>query len=307
MDTNNITVNMILVQFMSIGGKVGVNIFFMISAFFMISSSVKWIKVVKLIAQILFYNILSFFLLMLLGYEYGIKDYLNIFPLVFSIPMSFIGSYLVIYLLSPIINKLLCSLSHREFIYLLIVLLSYFSLLQSFFLQNTWHYLGWAFTMYCIGGYIKLYKISCKKYPYGMILILLIFSVWGIILLLDLCGLGKYWTFFIADANKINILALSVILFLFFLNIHIGYKKIINVVASASFGVLLLHANNEIMLQWLWKDFLKNTSYYGTNYLWIHMFASVCCIYIVCTILELLRQKFIEKPLFERLKVVNNQ
>ena len=53
---NNITPNMILVQFMTIGGKVGVNIFFLISGYFMINKMSNLRKVIKLLFEILFYN-----------------------------------------------------------------------------------------------------------------------------------------------------------------------------------------------------------------------------------------------------------
>lgn len=69
-----------------------------------------------------------------------------------------------------------------------------------------------------------------------------------------------------------------------------------------AFGVLLWHANNDIMRQWLWKDFLKNTEYLTHDYLWLHCLLSVVSVYVICTMLELLRYYFIERPIFSKIK-----
>lgn len=58
MKWNDITSNMILVQFMSIGGKVGVNGFFLISGYFMIHKLASVQKMIKLIFEVWFYTIL---------------------------------------------------------------------------------------------------------------------------------------------------------------------------------------------------------------------------------------------------------
>ncbi len=64
------------------------------------------------------------------------------------------------------------------------------------------------------------------------------------------------------------------------------------------FGVLLWHANNDIMRRWLWTDFLGNTDWFSSDYLWLHCLLSVIGVYGVCTILELIRQYVLEKPVF---------
>lgn len=304
-DLNEITVNTILVQFMAIGGKVGVNIFFLISGYFMIRSAMKWHKVWRLLIEIVFYNIVVFIFLTLLGYKYGIWNYARIVPIIFSIPTSFIGNYLVVYLLSPVINKFLSNIDRKEFNWLLSILLCYFCILQTFFLQNTWHYLGWAFTMYCVGAYIRRYDIDKLNIPYGKISIALVFITWLCILAVDFVGV-KYgfnrWDYVIFDANKLNMFLLGASIFLAFLKCKVSYNKFINIIGGASFGVLLIHANNDVMRQWLWKDFLKNTYYYDNPNLWIHMFVSVILIYVVCTFIEIARQKYVEKPLFRLLE-----
>lgn len=53
-----------------------------------------------------------------------------------------------------------------------------------------------------------------------------------------------------------------------------------------------------MMIEWLWRDFLRNTDYFTHDYLWLHCLLSVVGVYGVCTILELLRFHVLEKPIF---------
>ncbi|MDR0830364.1 MAG: hypothetical protein LBN95_09705 [Prevotellaceae bacterium] len=124
-------------------------------------------------------------------------------------------------------------------------------------------------------------------------------------LVVDFIGV-KYgftnWAHMMADANKITVFLLAVFMFLAFKNLHIKYNKFINIVAGSCFGVLLIHANSGMMRQWLWKDFLHNTDYFQSPYLWLHLILSCTGIYVVCTVIDICRIKFIETPLFDRLK-----
>lgn len=54
------------------------------------------------------------------------------------------------------------------------------------------------------------------------------------------------------------------------------------------------------MRDWLWADFFKNAEYFTHDYLWLHCLLSVVSVYVVCTILELMRYHFLEKNIFEK-------
>ena len=59
----------------------------------------------------------------------------------------------------------------------------------------------------------------------------------------------------------------------------------------------MIHANSDIMRQWLWKDLLNNVAAYQSSYFVLHAVGSVLGIYIVCTLIDMLRIQFVEKPL----------
>lgn len=102
--------------------------------------------------------------------------------------------------------------------------------------------------------------------------------------------------FFVADSNKILALITAICAFMYFKNLHIGYSKSINTIATSTFGVLLIHANSDTMRTWLWKDVLNNVHYFNSSLLVFHAFCSVLVIYTICTIIDMLRIRFIEKP-----------
>lgn len=86
----------------------------------------------------------------------------------------------------------------------------------------------------------------------------------------------------------------------FFKNLNIGYSKVINTIAASAYGVLLIHANSDTMRQWLWKDTLRNVDFLNSNLLVIHAVCSVIGIYIICTVIDMIRIKFIERPFFKK-------
>lgn len=243
MDPYNLTGNTILIQFLSFGGKVGVNIFFLIFGYFMIESQMRWSKVVQLIFQIFSINLFVWLFLSVLGYRYGWRDYMEMIPLLFSIPTSFISSYVVIYLLTPVINKGLHVLNRKDFNYLLIILLGYFCIAGTFLHQNTWHYLGWAFTVYCVGGYIRKYHLISINCKFGWLSIGLLVLLWGIILVFDYLAAAftfvpdSMWQYAIADANKITVFALAVAIFMYFAKLRIPYYKSINYIGGGFVSV----------------------------------------------------------------------
>ena len=82
---------------------------------------------------------------------------------------------------------------------------------------------------------------------------------------------------------------------------------ILNRIATATFGVLLIHGNSNAMREWLWRGVLKNVSYFNSPLpcLWIHALLSVLGVYVVCVAIDLLRIRYIERPLFKWIEKKN--
>lgn len=60
------------------------------------------------------------------------------------------------------------------------------------------------------------------------------------------------------------------------------------------FGVLLIHANSDVMRQWLWKDVLNNVESYYSEHFILHAFLSILLIFVICVVIDLIRQKTVE-------------
>lgn len=107
--------------------------------------------------------------------------------------------------------------------------------------------------------------------------------------------------YFVIDSNKFLSILLAVSAFLTFLNMNIKHSKMINMVASSVFGVLLIHANSDIMRRWLWEDLLNCVGMYkyGLSYPVQYAFGAilvVAVVFLVCAAIDILRQKLFERP-----------
>lgn len=107
---------------------------------------------------------------------------------------------------------------------------------------------------------------------------------------------------FVSNANKLFAILLAICLFLLFKQMRISYNKVINKISSATFGVLLIHANSDAMRSFLWKAVFNVPSMYDSKMLIPHAVTTVLVIFVVCTAIELIRIRLIEKPFFELLE-----
>ena len=105
--------------------------------------------------------------------------------------------------------------------------------------------------------------------------------------------------FFVSDSNKILAVITALCAFLFFKNLKIRQSRFINTLAASTFGVLLIHANSDTMRQWLWRDALKNVEWYHTPWIYLHAVGSMLGVYIVCTVIDMVRRYLLEKPFLE--------
>lgn len=308
-DFSNITANMVFLQCLGFGGKMAINIFVLISGYFMCTQAVTWKRVLKLVLLVYFYRFIIFSIFIYFGYES--ISLRSVFNLLFSIPYSigreFVGSFIAFYLLVPFLNKWLQSLTRKDHLNLMILMVILFSFVYTFlFATDSCRYVLWFIVLYFIASYIRLYpnRITESRNIALWCSVFFLLLTWCSIVVVDFLGSKIGFTnfyFLCIDCPKVLALALSLSLFLFFKNIHINQSKLINTFAASTFGVLLIHANSAAMRTWLWQDFLKVPSQYELNFLPLHFFLSIIGIYLICIGIDYLRILFIEKPVFEKL------
>lgn len=72
-DVNHLTANAVLLQLMSVGGKLGINVFFLISGYYLYYCNFKALHIVKMLAEVIFYTLLVAIFLHVIGYRYTIR------------------------------------------------------------------------------------------------------------------------------------------------------------------------------------------------------------------------------------------
>lgn len=306
-DFNNITGNMIFLQIFGFAGKAMINGFLLISGYFMVKYEITLKKIIKLYLQMKFYKILIFALFLIFGIQvFNLKDFIKtVFSITWKMNVEFPATFFLLYLLMPFINVLCQRLSKKQYLMLLSIMFFYYTVIPTFYIFNdTFDELGWYIFVYLIGGYIRLYKdrfdISKRKLLVfnGVVLMLIVSSI--IVIDYKLVSVINP-LHFVSNANKLFAILLAICLFLLFKQMRISYNKVINKISSATFGVLLIHANSGTMRTFLWKDVFNVPSMYDSKILIIHAIATVLIIFVVCTTIELIRIRIIEKPFFELL------
>lgn len=293
-------------------GKTGINCFMLITGYFMCTGSISIKKFLKILLQVKFYSIVIYVIFVLTRYEpVSMTGILNSIIPIRNIGTNFTNCYEMFYLLIPLLNILIRNMNKRQHEYLLMVS-GFIYIFLGTFRQVTMNYVSWFIVLYFIASYIRLYprKIYEKTKVWGIMTAgLLVTASLSVILGLWTC---KWTYFFVSDSNTILAVCLGVCSFLLFKNLKMGHCKVINYIAASTFGVLQIHANSDTMRKWLWGTLLnvKGIVINDFGYVCTHAILSVIIIFAVCVLIDKLRIRFVEKPLFiylDRLKWVNNR
>lgn len=103
-------------------------------------------------------------------------------------------------------------------------------------------------------------------------------------------GYTHRWTYrYVADSPAIIAVLVSICSFMFFKTVRVKHSPTINVIASATFGVLLIHAHSKAMRIWLWREVVDVVGHYGAPHNILYACAVVGTIFIVCCLLDLVR------------------
>ncbi len=304
---SDISANMIFAQIFGMWGKTAINIFTLITGYFMVRSDLTVKKIFKLITTAIFYVYGFYFFFLIIGYEtFSIKAMVKV---ILFIPLEagklYTGSMIMMLLFIPFVNILIRGLSKRKFQQLLMLLLFYFSALSTFLRNDNFDFVFWMLTVYMIGGYIRLYPGKWDNKKTGLLsTIISILTMVSSIICIDFIGVKigfEEYYYFLQDANKILAVMAAFSIFILFKNLNMKNYNWINRVASATFGVLLFHANTAVMRRFLWVDVFRNAEYYMKKDFILYACSVVVLVYVIAVVIELLRIRFVEQPLLNYL------
>lgn len=311
-----VTANELFLQFIRIGGKAGVAVFILISGYFMVTqTSTKLIRLFKLWLQLVTYSVGVYIISCVIGLsDFSFKVLIGSFlPITYN-KWWFASVYFVIFLFAPYINFVLCRITKKQYLCLIMIMVVIWWLVPTItrkdFQSNN---LVLCVCIYCIAGYIRLHlsdvKINC--------------------IIAFLTGTGLYFTVFIlnasvrflsikfeffkgyinhlSDLESIFVLAASVFIFLSFSRLKIKPNTFINAVSSSAFGIYLIH-DHQIVRKALWGRLFDNAEYLNSVYLIPYACFAILSVFVIFSIVELIRINAVEK-LYMRLvfKLIKNK
>ena len=248
---NEVTLPHLWYDFILMGGKVGVDIFVLISGYFLIENTEKLFqpkKLLKFWGQVVFYSIMTYLLSVMLRLNaFEIKQLIKV-----CLPITYPGwwfasTYFMLYLIHPFLNKLLHGLSKTVYQYLILMMVLCWSIIPTattqLFESNS---LLWFVTLYGIAGYVNLYggnqKLQSKHY-FSLYFMVLIITYTVSTTFLFLGTKKEEWSTHAIDffeIERLPILLMAITLFMGFVTLKMNYHKWINMIASATFGVYVI-------------------------------------------------------------------
>ena len=203
----------------------------------------------------------------------------------------------------PFVKKSVDGLEQKPLKFL-IVIIFYAQILEQIIMKFT----GWTqpiFSLptlflfcYTLLLYLKRYPVSLfeNKFITGMIVIL----VWAFVYITNYMSFkneSRYLTFlnsFTVDESSLLYVIAGTSLFFFFKEISIPHSKLINKIATCTFGVLLIH-DHQFFRYALWQKIVKTQEwYYSDKYILYFVFVTLC-VFITCSVFDFLRQITIER------------
>lgn len=299
--------NTVFLHLFGAWGKTGINCFVLITGYFMCKSEITLKKYTKLLLEVEFYRIVSYLIFFLSGYEpFSLKGlFAAVWPFT-NVAQNFTGCFLLFYLFIPFLNILIKNMTQRQHLSLAVLTLFVYTVLGTVpKIDVIMNYVSWFIVLYLLASYIRLYPIeifnSVKFTAFLTVttIIISIISVIGIIIVNEKIGFTVSSHYFLSDSNRIMAVLVGLSSFLLFKNLKIKHSKIINAMGASTFGVLLIHSTSSAMRRWLWVDTLKNTKMLNSPWLYVHAILSVLGIFIVATVIDRLRVRFIETPIFK--------
>lgn len=301
----HITLNMLFLQLFGMWGKTAINIFVLISGYFMCTSKLTIKRFSKVFIEAKFYRIAIFVIFVLTGYEQlTVRSVINVvFEFLRSPNRGFTSSFLMFYLFVPFFNSLIEKMNRNQFECLLGLLLVYYTIIPTFMFTDAVFYEPvWFMVLYFVAAYIRFYPAKWMQ-ELNVCIFLLVISIitsYASVFIADFLNiriLNKFEYFMVENSNKLLAFLVALFLFLSFKNIKMQNSSGINTIAATTFGVLCIHASSDAMRKFLWKDVLNVSAAYNLPFLNLVAF-SICssaAVFIICSFVDYVRIRFVEK------------
>lgn len=286
-------------------GKICFDAFIALSMWFMVDVRVaKFERFLKMWMQVFFYSVVFTIIAYLYGANITGVDFLGSLFVMFGNSHGFAASYMIFLLLLPFIIKTTQNITKEQARYLLLIV---------FMIQVGSQILG-AFIQYTqplsseIILFILCYVISLniKKWPINDL-----FSDVSCIACIAITFFSVYITYnlgyngihtqcidflfrVLGDESSLLYIASGYSVLHFARKINVPYNRLINLIATSTFGILLIHDHN-FFRTIFWKEIIRTQVHFDSEHTFIRVIIYSFGIFISCSVLDYLRQILLEK------------
>ncbi|MEG1752255.1 MAG: acyltransferase [Clostridia bacterium] len=278
---NSIGVNHTLFKITETIFSISVNLFVMISAYFLATKKIKIKKIIYLWLTVVFYSFSLYLLSLAVGWN--TFDWNNIFSdiiTVLGLDYWFFSTYLLFCFAIPFLNIWITNMTQK--MHGLACLFAFVLTIISFFgaqivgLDKGFNVI-WFIFLFIFASYIKLYDTKkINNYWY-----LLIYAI------------ATTLTYFLGQSYCSPFVLLSTIsIFMIFKNFKIKnlkLSKFINYVSGLTFGIYLLSDNHSFKM-FMYLNIFNVNDYYLSKYSYLICFAFVIITFVVCALIEAFRK-----------------
>lgn len=254
----------------------GVNVYVFLSGYFLSQLQIRPSRILQLLAQVYFYTIVISLAMIIVG-TYVVHSGNSVFKIgQYLFPISsehywFVTAYLIMFVLSPIMNAAVNTLSRKQLKWSILGLLVWFCFIKSIVpvMFATDHYgydYGWFICLYLIAAYIRKYDVvlfyNAKRSALVFVSSCLLgYAITVAVHYINLkTGRLNYYATVPTHFNFIFTLTGSLGLFSLFRYYRMKEGALANVsrfVGPLTFGVYLLHMHLEIRDRWVvWMEHL---------------------------------------------------
>ena len=302
------SLNFLLSSVLGLWGILGVDIFILISSYYLIDkkNEFKTEKLLKIIVETIFYSLVLLSIFSRTGVvKITIKEIIKSIISPISGEYWYVFSYCMLYMIYPFLNEALKKVeikNLKKFIYVY----SIFLLMRM--LKNNVDISGVDIFIYiyCVMFYLKYNKDNwleknCKKgfiittivIYLGTISINFIGTKFNINLLLEN-------TKIFVTRSSLLILLDAIFLFYIFKGINIKNNKIINSFSNTTLGIYILH-ENRFTREYLWNNILKMDYYYfNNNFFALKIIFVSFGMFFIFSIIDFIRIKVLEPIIFSK-------
>lgn len=250
---------------------VSVNVFVLISGYFLSAQTVKLSRTVKIVLVTWFYSWLWLGVILALGGELAKGTIMrNMLPISYY-TYWFLPIYLGLVIFAPFLNICINNMTKKQHGILVLILLFCFSIWPTFLpFSNPFSFtsggfcLEWFVVLYFISAYIQKYGLFSFKTKYWLLaylgLTILLFVIWVVLSrALGVTDFTNEWkgslNFWFYKYNSFFVVLASICLFRLFLNLRITNPtvcKIIKFAAPLMIGVYLI-TDNKLGREYVWQ------------------------------------------------------